>query len=121
MVYSAVELVDIHGVQASLQAIMLGAQAHNGGFMLFLFVDVAFAQRLGHPGQYQIAKGQAAENFRKFLADNLFAHIRLHALSPVAGAMVVDIAPLLDSPTMAQPQWPQVIRPENAKLALAVT
>ena len=72
--------------------------------MLPALVGVAGVQRLAHPIQHLIVELQPAEQFGELLLQHFLAHIAAAAGGRVAlhlwvaGAMIIDVALLLDLP-----------------------
>ena len=99
----AVELVDIHGVNAILKPLVFGLMALDG-LLLFPPLDgVAGVKRITYPFQHLVVEVQPAQEFGELLLDHLLAHILAPAggrvalaLIGVAGAVIIDVTFLLD-------------------------
>ena len=122
-VHQPVELIDIHGIDAIFKPFVFGLMALDRLLVLASLVCMAGVQRVAHPFQYLIVEMQPTQEFGELLLKHFLAHIFTPAGCRVAlaligmtGAVIVDVAFLLDSPTTAQPQAWQAISPEKAKL-----
>jgi hypothetical protein len=83
----AIQLVDIHGVDAVLQPVVLDLQTGYGGIVLSLLVGMALAEGRTDPGQHFLWEG---------VGDHFLAYNGLRAFPLVSRAVVIDIPPLLD-------------------------
>ena len=98
-----VELVDIHGVDAILKPLVFGLMPLDRLLVLAALVGVAGVQRIAHPFQHLVVELQPPEQFGELRFQRLLAHIVAAAGSRVAlafigvaGAMIIDVAFLLD-------------------------
>ncbi|MDZ4737443.1 MAG: hypothetical protein SGJ07_13945 [Rhodospirillaceae bacterium] len=97
-----VELVDVHRIDTLAEALVLGPQPFDRSLVLAPLVGVAGLKRLAHPAQHLVVEAQPAEQFRKPFLQHFLAHAlgtgRLPAFGfgGVAGAVIVDVALLLD-------------------------
>src|SRR6516162_4628784 len=98
-----VELVDVHGVDPALEPIIFGPKPSNRLLMRSLFVRMTSEQRLVHPSQYFVVEAQPAEQPSEpplqFLLTYILAAARhrvAFAFVGITGAMVIDVALLLD-------------------------
>jgi hypothetical protein len=75
---------------------MLTLELGDGIVVELAFVTVAFAQSPPHPGQRLVTERDPFQQAREPLLQHFLARIRLRALSLESGAVVVDVAALLD-------------------------
>ena len=99
----AVELVDIHGVNAGLEPVVLGTKSLDRFFAFTALVGMAGVQRLVHPFEHLVIEAELPEQRSEMLLQNLLAHILAAtgcgfapAFVRVSGAVVVDVFLLLD-------------------------
>jgi hypothetical protein len=95
-VNAAIELVDIHGVDAILNTVAFSLQACNRGLVLFFLVGMALAKRRTDPLHHLVGEAQAAKDQGELVRNHLFAHIGFVAFSSIAGAVVVNVSALLE-------------------------
>ncbi|MEZ5598707.1 MAG: hypothetical protein R3E84_20440 [Pseudomonadales bacterium] len=93
---ATVELVDVHGVDAVLQPVVLGLNAPYSILVMLLLVTVADTQGLGHPGEHLVVEAQTVQQLREPFLQDLLPGVRLGAFPLGAAAVVVDVAALLD-------------------------
>ncbi len=104
-VYDAVELVDIHGVDAILKPLVFSLMALDRLFVFTPLVCVAGVQRIAHPLQHLIIELEPPKEFCELRLQHFLADISAaaggwvsSALISVACAMVIDVALLFDLP-----------------------
>ena len=106
----------------SLKPLVFGLMALDRFLVLAALVGVAGVQRIAHPFQHLVVEAQPPEQFGELRFERLLAHILAAAggrvalaLIGVAGAMIIDVALLLDlaDHRAAALAW-QAIRPEKA-------
>ena len=102
-VNDAVELIDVHGTNAVIKALVFGLMALDRLLVLAPLVGVAGVQRIAHPFQHLVVEVQPAQEFGELLLEHLLPNILAPAGRRVAfafvgvtGAVVVDVAFLLD-------------------------
>ncbi|MBL8666342.1 MAG: hypothetical protein JNM48_02645 [Rhodospirillales bacterium] len=71
----AVELVDVHGVDATLQPLVLGLETFDRLLMLPLLICVAGVERLAHPTQHLVVELQSAEQRGELLLQHFLTNI----------------------------------------------
>jgi hypothetical protein len=76
----------------------IGPEPLDRLLMLAPLVGVAGVQRLAHPFQHLVVELQPAQQVGELLFNNLLANIRLIASAFKSGAVVIDVALLLDLP-----------------------
>src|SRR5262249_37332859 len=91
----AVQLIEVHLLQALVQLGVLGLEARQRLLVEALLVPLALLERPGHPGQHLRLQAEPFEQLRELALDDLCARVGLGALPAVAGAVVVDVASLL--------------------------
>lgn len=77
-----VELVDIDGVDAALQPIILAPEALDRGLVLLLLGGMALAQGAAHPGDGLVGEGEPVQEMLESLCEHFLAHIGLRGISP---------------------------------------
>src|SRR5262249_16239833 len=95
---AAVDLVQVHGVDSALEPGVLGLESSDGVIVEPLFVRVALPEGEGHPLQDLVIEGQSTDEVNESGFEDLLPRVGLRALSPIAGAVVVGVATLLDLP-----------------------
>ncbi len=91
--------------------------------MLPPLVGMAGVQRFAHPVEHFIVEVEPTEQFGEFLFEHLLADIAAptgsrvsQAFIGVSGAVIVDVAIFLISPTTEQPHLAQAIKPGESKI-----
>jgi hypothetical protein len=99
----AIELVDVHRVNAFIEPFVFALVTPDRLLMLAAFVGVAGVQRVAHPFHHLVVEAKPPEQFSELCFERFLAHMLATAgcrvtltLIGVAGAMIIDIALLLD-------------------------
>jgi hypothetical protein len=90
------DFVDVDRVKARLQPLIFGRELLEGLFMLALFIRVAFPKAPLQVRENIVAKVETGQGIRKLRRYLFFTHKRLTAVLLVPGAMIVDVAALLN-------------------------
>jgi hypothetical protein len=96
VVDAAIELVDVHGMNAVLEPITFSLQAGDRVVVFLALVRVALAQAGADPLQHLVSETQSTKDLREFLGDDFFTHVGLIAFPLVAGAVIIGIPALLE-------------------------
>jgi hypothetical protein len=92
----AVELIDIHGVQAMLKLLILLLERGDHLVMVALGVAVAGLECSDHPGQHGAIEADRLERQAKLRRNVLLADIFFRAFAFVPRTVIVDVTALLD-------------------------
>jgi len=95
-VYPSVKFIDVDRFETILQALLLALKGRNRGLMLPLFVGMAGVESLSNPIEHLAIEPEAAQHFTEVAFEHFFPDVRLFTPTFVAGAMIVDVAFLLD-------------------------
>ncbi|HVD02347.1 MAG TPA: hypothetical protein VNG93_14595 [Candidatus Dormibacteraeota bacterium] len=90
-----VQLVEIHGVEALLDDVVLRLKPRDGFIVELLLVDIALAQSGGQVFQRRLREGHAVEQCRDVTLDDLLPRVARRTFAAVAGAAQVVIATLV--------------------------
>jgi hypothetical protein len=76
LIERAVELIDVHGLDALLEPQALTLQPGHSGFVLRLVVGCAAHERLLDPLEHLVAEGDLGDQFGEFGLQRLLARVR---------------------------------------------
>ena len=91
-----IQLIQVDLVDVVLQLGVLGVQLLDGPAVEVSFLLLALPQRLPHPVEEGLGELKLPEDGRKLALQLLLSHVMTAAASLVKGAVVVDVAVLLD-------------------------
>jgi hypothetical protein len=105
-VYPSVKFIDVDRFEAILQALLLGLEGRNRRLVLLLFVGMAGVESLSNPIEHLAIEPEATQHFTEVALEHFLPDVGLFTSAPVAGAMIVDVALLLDFSDERTPAMP---------------
>ena len=91
-----IQLVDVHDIDALLESVPFCLKPADRVAVFALLVGTALPESADDPLEYLVIDPQAGQVLGEQLLQHFLADIWLAAFSLEAGAMVVDVLPLLD-------------------------
>src|SRR4030095_14397238 len=95
---AAVQLVDVHRIQAVLEFGVLGLEACDSLVVSSALIFVTLCKSLSKPRKNLLVEDEPVEELREVLLEHLLTNVRLWALPFVPRAVIVDVTALLDFP-----------------------